>query len=122
MRFRFKSSAAAAAKKQPSPVKSSSVGKRVSPRTGDQWLSSVGLEVHAQISSASKMFSGAGASTFGVPTNTSVSFLDASIPGTLPALNRACVEAGVRAAIALGCKINLVSTFDRSAMQYIVLK
>nr|CAD7426548.1 unnamed protein product [Timema monikensis] len=94
------------------------------------WESVVGLEIHAQISSVSKLFSGAG-TQFGSPVNESVSFFDAAIPGTLPVLNRRCVEAGIVTALALSCKINSVSMFDRkhyfyadlpvSAYQFIIL-
>nr|CAD7199734.1 unnamed protein product [Timema douglasi] len=81
------------------------------------WESVVGLEIHAQISSVSKLFSGAG-TQFASPVNESVSFFDAAIPGTLPVLNRRCVEAGIVTALALSCKINSVSMFDRKHYFY----
>ncbi|CAG2059838.1 unnamed protein product, partial [Timema podura] len=81
------------------------------------WESAVGLEIHAQISSVSKLFSGAG-TQFSSPVNESVSFFDAAIPGTLPVLNRRCVEAGIITALALSCKINSVSMFDRKHYFY----
>ncbi|XP_065359999.1 glutamyl-tRNA(Gln) amidotransferase subunit B, mitochondrial [Calliphora vicina] len=82
-----------------------------------KWKSVVGLEVHAQILTDSKLFSGSG-TTFGTPLNSAVSYFDASIPGTLPVLNRKCVEYGVKTALALGCKINEVSMFDRKHYFY----
>ncbi|KAM7361563.1 glutamyl-tRNA(Gln) amidotransferase subunit B, mitochondrial [Cochliomyia hominivorax] len=82
-----------------------------------KWKSVVGLEVHAQIATDSKLFSGSG-TTFGTPLNSAVSYFDASIPGTLPVLNRKCVEYGVKTALALGCKINQVSMFDRKHYFY----
>ncbi|KAF4528977.1 hypothetical protein B566_EDAN017355 [Ephemera danica] len=82
-----------------------------------EWRSVVGLEIHAQITSASKLFSGAG-TEFGSAINQGVSFFDAAIPGTLPALNRRCVEAAVLTALALDCRINPVSFFDRKHYFY----
>ncbi|KAI8046444.1 glutamyl-tRNA(Gln) amidotransferase subunit B, mitochondrial [Drosophila gunungcola] len=82
-----------------------------------KWKSVVGLEVHAQIASASKLFSGSG-SSFGAPLNSSVAFFDASIPGTLPVLNRKCVESGIKTSLALGCRVNEVSMFDRKHYFY----
>ncbi|XP_058981352.1 glutamyl-tRNA(Gln) amidotransferase subunit B, mitochondrial-like [Musca domestica] len=82
-----------------------------------KWRSVVGLEVHAQISSESKLFSGAAAG-FGAPLNSAVSYFDASIPGTLPVLNRKCVELGVKTALALGCQVNQISMFDRKHYFY----
>ncbi|GLH00227.1 Glutamyl-tRNA(Gln) amidotransferase subunit B, mitochondrial [Gryllus bimaculatus] len=81
------------------------------------WQSVVGLEIHAQISSRSKLFSGA-STNFGSPVNCNVSFFDAATPGTLPVLNRSCVEAAVLTALALSCKINAVSLFDRKHYFY----
>ncbi|XP_050082900.1 glutamyl-tRNA(Gln) amidotransferase subunit B, mitochondrial [Anopheles aquasalis] len=82
-----------------------------------KWKSVVGLEVHAQISTKTKLFSGAG-SEFGAPVNSCVSLFDASIPGTLPVLNRSAVELGVQTALALGCELNAVSMFDRKHYFY----
>ncbi|XP_058812052.1 glutamyl-tRNA(Gln) amidotransferase subunit B, mitochondrial [Topomyia yanbarensis] len=99
--------------------KSSSVAKgtaSVVPRP-NRWRSVVGLEVHAQIQSSSKLFSGAEVA-FGVSSNSRVSLFDASIPGTLPVLNRACVEHGVRTALALDCNISPISMFDRKHYFY----
>ncbi|XP_017036311.1 glutamyl-tRNA(Gln) amidotransferase subunit B, mitochondrial [Drosophila kikkawai] len=82
-----------------------------------KWKSVLGLEVHAQIASVSKLFSGSGTS-FGAPLNSSVAYFDASIPGTLPVLNRKCVESGIKTALALGCRVNEVSMFDRKHYFY----
>lgn len=83
----------------------------------NRWKSVIGLEVHAQIQTASKLFSGAQVA-FSAPINGCVSLFDASIPGTLPVLNRKSAELGVRTALALGCTINPVSMFDRKHYFY----
>ena len=84
-----------------------------------KWISTIGLEVHAQIASNTKLFSASAASEASrAPANTQVSFFDASIPGTLPVLNTHCVEAGIKTAIALNCEINELSTFDRKHYFY----
>jgi len=77
----------------------------------------IGLEIHAQIMSNSKLFSGAD-SQFGNRVNSNVSHFDAAIPGTLPVINRRCVEAAVLASLALGCRLNLDSRFDRKHYFY----
>ncbi|XP_011494506.1 PREDICTED: glutamyl-tRNA(Gln) amidotransferase subunit B, mitochondrial [Ceratosolen solmsi marchali] len=82
-----------------------------------QWHSVVGLEIHAQISSNSKLFSGS-STEFGNPVNSCVSYFDCATPGTLPALNRKCVEASVITALALSCKVNEISLFDRKHYFY----
>ncbi|ESO90680.1 hypothetical protein LOTGIDRAFT_233688 [Lottia gigantea] len=82
-----------------------------------EWESVIGLEIHAQILSDSKLFSGSG-TKFAAPVNSQVSLFDCAIPGTLPVLNRRCVEAGVLTALALKCKINNVSKFDRKHYFY----
>ncbi|KAK3582851.1 hypothetical protein CHS0354_040001 [Potamilus streckersoni] len=82
-----------------------------------EWRSVVGLEIHAQIQSESKLFSGASTKYAG-STNTQVSIFDAAIPGTLPVLNRHIVEAGIRTAAALGCKLSQMSKFDRKHYFY----
>lgn len=81
------------------------------------WQPVIGLEIHAQISSKSKLFSGSG-TEFASPINSSVSFFDASLPGTLPMLNKSCVEAAVKTALALQSRINFISTFDRKHYFY----
>ncbi|XP_023385974.1 glutamyl-tRNA(Gln) amidotransferase subunit B, mitochondrial isoform X2 [Pteropus vampyrus] len=82
-----------------------------------EWTAVVGLEIHAQISSNSKLFS-ASKVHFAAPPNSLVSFFDASLPGTLPVLNRRCVEAAVMTGLALNCHINKKSLFDRKHYFY----
>lgn len=83
----------------------------------DVWQPVIGLEVHAQILSASKLFSRVCAK-YGAPPNTQVGIFEAAHPGTLPVLNRKCVEAAVKTALALGAQINKVSRFDRKHYFY----
>ncbi|CAH1640294.1 unnamed protein product [Spodoptera littoralis] len=83
----------------------------------EKWQSVVGLEVHAQLNTESKLFSGA-QNTFGGVVNNCVSLFDAAVPGTLPVLNRKCVELGIMTALALSCKVNEISTFDRKHYFY----
>lgn len=77
----------------------------------------VGLETHAQITSNSKLFSGASTSFLAQP-NSHTAFFDAALPGTLPRINEACVEQAVKTGLALGGKINLTSKFDRKHYFY----
>ncbi|XP_030644134.1 glutamyl-tRNA(Gln) amidotransferase subunit B, mitochondrial [Chanos chanos] len=77
----------------------------------------VGLEIHAQIHSTTKLFSSSQVK-FSAPPNSLVSFFDASLPGTLPVLNRRCVEAAVMTGLALNCTINKKSLFDRKHYFY----
>src|SRR5271168_1773194 len=83
----------------------------------DGWEVVVGLEVHAQVISKSKLFSGASA-TYGGAPNTQVSFVDAAFPGMLPVINRECVAQAVRTGLGLDAHINLVSRFDRKNYFY----
>ena len=73
--------------------------------TGD-WEIVLGLEVHAQVISNAKLFSGA-ATRFGADPNTQVSLVDAAMPGMLPVINEYCVEQAVRTGLGLNAKINL---------------
>ncbi|MET0155987.1 MAG: Asp-tRNA(Asn)/Glu-tRNA(Gln) amidotransferase subunit GatB [Rickettsiales bacterium] len=84
--------------------------------TGD-WEIVIGLEVHAQITSESKLFSGA-PTGFGAEPNANVSFIDAAMPGMLPVLNERCVYQAVKTGLALNAKINLFSRFDRKNYFY----
>ena len=84
--------------------------------TGD-WEIVVGLEVHAQVSSKAKLFSGAPA-TYGAGPNENVSLVDAAMPGMLPVINKFCVEQAVRTGLGLNAKINLWSRFDRKNYFY----
>jgi aspartyl-tRNA(Asn)/glutamyl-tRNA(Gln) amidotransferase subunit B len=81
------------------------------------WEIVVGLEVHAQVISESKLFSGASA-TYGGAPNTHVSFIDAGFPGMLPVINRECVAQAVRTGLGLNAQINLFSRFDRKNYFY----
>ena len=81
------------------------------------WEMVIGLEVHAQIRSAAKLFSNA-PTVFGAAANSQVSYVDAAMPGMLPVLNRFCVEQGVRAGLGLGGRINLFSVFERKNYFY----
>ena len=85
-------------------------------RTGD-WETVIGLEVHAQVASRSKLFSGA-ATAFGAEPNAQVSLVDAAMPGMLPVLNAHAVEQAVRTGLALNAEINRVSTFARKNYFY----
>jgi aspartyl-tRNA(Asn)/glutamyl-tRNA(Gln) amidotransferase subunit B len=84
--------------------------------TGD-WEIVVGLEVHAQVTSRSKLFSGA-STEFGAPPNSHVSLVDAAMPGMLPVINAECVAQAVRTGLGLKAKINKRSTFDRKNYFY----
>ncbi len=81
------------------------------------WEVVVGLEVHAQVISKSKLFSGA-ATEFGACPNSQVSFVDAAFPGMLPVPNREAIAQAVRTGLGLGARINLVSRFDRKNYFY----
>ena len=84
--------------------------------TGD-WEVVIGLEVHAQVTSRSKLFSGA-PTTFGAEPNEQVSFVDAGFPGMLPVINEVCVQQAVRTGLGLNAKINLTSVFARKNYFY----
>ena len=84
--------------------------------TGD-WEIVVGLEVHAQVTAKSKLFSGA-ATAFGAAPNTQVSLVDAAMPGMLPVLNGECVRQAVRTGLALDAEIHRISRFDRKNYFY----
>ena len=81
------------------------------------WEIVVGLEVHAQVISNSKLFSGA-ATAFGAAPNSQVSFVDAAFPGMLPVINQQCVAQAVRTGLGLNAQINLWSRFDRKNYFY----
>ncbi len=89
---------------------------RIQGDTGE-WEVVVGLEVHAQITSNAKLFSGA-STTFGAEPNTQVSLVDAAMPGMLPVLNAECVRQAVRTGMAIGARINPWSRFDRKNYFY----
>lgn len=81
------------------------------------WELVIGMEVHAQVSSNAKLFSGA-STKFGAEPNANVSFVDAAMPGMLPVINEYCVEQAVRTGLGLKADINLWSAFDRKNYFY----
>jgi aspartyl-tRNA(Asn)/glutamyl-tRNA(Gln) amidotransferase subunit B len=82
-----------------------------------KWEIILGLEVHAQVISEAKLFSGA-STTFGAEPNSQVSLVDAAFPGMLPVINKRCVEQAVRTGLGLKAEINLKSVFDRKNYFY----
>jgi len=89
---------------------------RIQGATGE-WEVVIGLEVHAQISTQAKLFSGA-ATAFGAEPNTQVSLVDAAMPGMLPVVNRECIRQAVRTGLAINAVINPWSRFDRKNYFY----
>ncbi|MFK5998324.1 MAG: Asp-tRNA(Asn)/Glu-tRNA(Gln) amidotransferase subunit GatB [Rhodobacterales bacterium] len=90
--------------------------KTIAGAKGD-WELVIGLEVHAQVASKAKLFSGA-STKFGAEPNSNVSFVDAAMPGMLPVINEFCVEQAVRTGLGLKAEINLFSAFDRKNYFY----
>ena len=90
--------------------------KLIKGATGD-WEVVIGMEVHAQVTSQSKLFSGA-STAFGGEPNSHVSLVDAAMPGMLPAINEVCVKQAVRTGLGLKAQINLKSVFDRKNYFY----
>jgi aspartyl-tRNA(Asn)/glutamyl-tRNA(Gln) amidotransferase subunit B len=90
--------------------------KLIKGSTGE-WEIVIGMEVHAQVLSNAKLFSGA-ATAFGADPNSQVSFVDAAMPGMLPVINRKCVEQAIRTGLGLKAKINRRSVFDRKNYFY----
>ena len=90
--------------------------KLIKGATGD-WEVVIGLEVHAQVTSQAKLFSGA-STAFGGEPNSHVSLVDAAMPGMLPVINEECVRQAVRSGLGLKAKINLKSVFDRKNYFY----
>ena len=91
-------------------------GMIITGATGD-WEVVIGLEVHAQVMSAAKLFSGA-ATDFGAAPNEQVSLVDAAMPGMLPVINQRCIAQAVRTGLGINAVINLVSVFDRKNYFY----
>lgn len=89
---------------------------RIKGETGE-WEVVIGLEVHAQVTSNAKLFSGA-ATAFGAEPNTQVSLIDAAMPGMLPVPNRECIRQAVRTGMAIDAQINRWSRFDRKNYFY----
>ncbi|MEM9271189.1 MAG: Asp-tRNA(Asn)/Glu-tRNA(Gln) amidotransferase GatCAB subunit B, partial [Pseudomonadota bacterium] len=90
--------------------------KTIAGALGD-WELVIGMEVHAQVKSKAKLFSGA-STAFGAEPNSNVSLVDAAMPGMLPVLNKFCVEQAVRTGLGLKADINLFSQFDRKNYFY----
>src|SRR5690242_6847511 len=90
--------------------------KLIKGATGD-WEVVIGMEVHAQVTSQSKLFSGA-STEFGGAPNSHVSLVDAAMPGMLPVINEECVRQAIRTGLGLNAKINLKSIFDRKNYFY----
>src|SRR5829696_1213944 len=90
--------------------------KLIKGATGD-WEVIVGMEIHAQVTSQAKLFSGA-STTFGAEPNSHVSLVDAAMPGMLPVINEECVRQAIRTGLGLNAKINLKSVFDRKNYFY----
>ena len=95
---------------------SAAKSKLIKGSTGD-WEMVIGLEIHAQVTSNSKLFSGA-STEFGGEPNSHVSLVDAAMPGMLPVINEECVRQAVRTGLGLNAKINLRSVFDRKNYFY----
>jgi aspartyl-tRNA(Asn)/glutamyl-tRNA(Gln) amidotransferase subunit B len=91
-------------------------GKLIKGATGD-WEVVIGMEVHAQVTSKAKLFSGA-STEFGGEANSHVSLVDAAMPGMLPVINEECVRQAVRTGLGLNARINLRSVFDRKNYFY----
>ncbi len=91
--------------------------KRFIPGAKDDWEVIIGMEVHAQVTSESKLFSGA-STRFGAEPNSNVSLVDAAMPGMLPVINEECVAQAVRTGLGLKAQINLRSVFDRKNYFY----
>ena len=90
---------------------------KIIPGAKDDWELVIGLEVHAQVKSRAKLFSGA-STAFGAEPNTNVSLVDAAMPGMLPVINGFCVEQAVRTGLGLKAQINRFSRFDRKNYFY----
>src|SRR6185295_3569209 len=90
--------------------------KLIKGASGD-WEVVIGMEVHAQVTSQSKLFSGA-STAFGGEPNSHVSLVDAAMPGMLPVINEVCVEQAIRTGLGLKAHINLRSSFDRKNYFY----
>ena len=83
----------------------------------DDWEIVIGMEIHAQVQSEAKLFSGA-STAFGGAPNSHVSLVDAAMPGMLPVINKKCVEQAIRTGLGLKAEINLYSRFDRKNYFY----
>jgi aspartyl-tRNA(Asn)/glutamyl-tRNA(Gln) amidotransferase subunit B len=100
----------------PLDIRSARKDQLIPGATGD-WEVVIGMEVHAQVASNAKLFSGASTS-FGAEPNANVSLVDAAMPGMLPVINRKCVEQAIRTGLGLNARINEWSRFDRKNYFY----
>jgi len=91
--------------------------KRLIPGATGDWEIVIGMEVHAQVTSEAKLFSGASTS-FGAEPNSNVSLVDAAMPGMLPVINEECVRQAIRTGLGLKAVINHKSVFDRKNYFY----
>ncbi|MCZ0736519.1 Asp-tRNA(Asn)/Glu-tRNA(Gln) amidotransferase subunit GatB [Phreatobacter sp. AB_2022a] len=91
--------------------------KKLIPGATGDWEVVIGLEIHAQVASQAKLFSGA-ATAFGAEPNSQVSLVDAAMPGMLPVINEECVRQAIRTGLGLKAAINLKSVFDRKNYFY----
>ena len=82
-----------------------------------KWEVIIGLEIHAQVTSKSKLFSGS-STKFGADPNTQVSLVDSAFPGMLPVINEFCVKQAIKTGLGLNAKINSYSVFDRKNYFY----
>ncbi|MBA1338363.1 MAG: aspartyl-tRNA(Asn)/glutamyl-tRNA(Gln) amidotransferase subunit B [Pelagibacterales bacterium] len=92
-------------------------GKYIIEGEKGKWEVIIGLEVHAQVTSKSKLFSGA-STKFGAEPNTQVSLVDSAFPGMLPVINEFCVQQAIKTGLGLNAKINSYSVFDRKNYFY----
>ncbi len=98
-------------------AKAGAAGKNLIPGATGDWEVVIGMEVHAQVASRSKLFSGS-STAFGAEPNSHVSLVDAAMPGMLPVINEECVAQAVRTGLGLKAAINLRSVFDRKNYFY----
>ena len=83
----------------------------------DKWETVIGLEVHTQLATQSKIFSGS-STAFGAAPNTQASAVDIALPGVLPVLNKGAVECAIKFALAIGATLNRINVFDRKNYFY----
>src|ERR671933_2187564 len=98
------------------PTRTADRKKLIKGATGD-WEVVIGMEIHAQVTSRAKLFSGA-STEFGGEPNSHVSLVDAAMPGMLPVINEHCVKQAIRTGLGLRARINLKSVFDRKNYFY----
>src|SRR3954469_1761394 len=99
------------------PVQTPANPKKLIKGALGDWEVIIGMEIHAQVTSEAKLFSGA-STAFGAEPNSHVSFVDAAMPGMLPVINEECVRQAIRTGLGLKAQINLKSVFDRKNYFY----